>query len=160
MKYKSVYNIILLAILSVVLSSSVLSAQEPTAKTFFDLGIEQSKNTEYSEAIDSFEHAIKLKPNYAEAYFNLGHVYFNLHRYTEAADAYKKAVEINPKYSEAYVTLGIVSSMLSRYDDAVEALEKAVKVSPKNADAYYRLGNIYIEIADGKQHIGIERLLS
>ena len=35
-------------------------AQQPTASTFFDIGLDNYNKMEYSEAIDSFEHAIKL----------------------------------------------------------------------------------------------------
>lgn len=159
----SFYKIALLVILSIVLFSFNLGgdpevsgrlfAQKPTAETFFDIGVQNSKNTEYSEAIDAFKHAIKLKPDYAEAYYNLGHVYYNLHRYTEAIDAYKEAVKVKPNYVEAYISLGIVSSMLSRYDEAIEALKKAVKINPKNAEAHYRLGNIYSELEKSEEAI-------
>jgi len=104
----SIYKILLLAALLVILLSFNLDAQKPTAKTFFDLGIQHSRNAEYSEALDAFKHAIKLKPDYAEAYYNLGHIYFSLHRYTEAAEAYKQAVIIKPKYVEPYISFAII----------------------------------------------------
>jgi tetratricopeptide (TPR) repeat protein len=88
------------------------SAQKPTAKTFFDIGVENSNKMEYSEAIDSFRHAVKLKPDYAEAYLHLGHAYYSLHRYEEAYDSYKKAVKADRKYVDAYIALGSMASML------------------------------------------------
>jgi tetratricopeptide (TPR) repeat protein len=139
------YIITLLTVVAVFFLSPYIYAQKPTAKTFFEIGVKKSENAEYSEALDAFKQAIKLKPDYAEAYYNLGHIYFNLHRYTEAADAYKAAVKAKPAYVEAYISLGIVSSMLSRYDEAIEALKKAVKINPKSAEAFYNLGNIYSE---------------
>ncbi|MBI4698921.1 MAG: tetratricopeptide repeat protein [Nitrospirae bacterium] len=138
--------IVLFAVLPFILTAQILYAQKPTARTFFDLGIQYSEKAEYSQAIDAFKQAIRLKPDYAEAHCNLGHALYGFHRYTEAADAYKKAVEIKPGYGEAYIGLGIVSSMLGRNDEAVEALKKAVKIYPKNAEVYYNLGNIYGEL--------------
>lgn len=149
-----VYRTAIFAALSIVLLSFNLYAQKPTAKTFYDIGMENSKNAEYSEAIDAFEHAIKLKPDYAEAHFGLGNVYYSLHRYTEAIDEYKNAVEAKPEYFDAHVTLGVVSSMLSRYDEAIDAFKKAVKIKPKNAEAFYNLGNIYMEVERYKEAAG------
>jgi tetratricopeptide (TPR) repeat protein len=102
-----IYRIVLLIAFSVILISLHTHAQEPTAKTFFDIGMQNNENAEYSEAIDAFKRAIELKSDYANAYYNLGHAYFNLHRYDEAHDAYKKAVKINPKFGDAYFSLGI-----------------------------------------------------
>ncbi len=134
---------------------SPVYAQKPTAKTFYDIGIQNSQNSEFSEAIDAFQHAIKLKPNYAEAHFGLGNVYYSLHRYTEAVDAYKKAVKFKPKHFDAYVTLGVVSSMLSRDDEAIDAFKKAVKIRPKSAEAFYNLGSIYMETERYKEAAGV-----
>jgi tetratricopeptide (TPR) repeat protein len=121
-------------------------AQKPTAKTFFDIGLKNSENAEYSEAIDAFKHAINLKPDYAEAYYYLGDAFFNLHRYTEAFDAFKQAVKIKPNYVEAHFSLGILASMLSEYDEAIKAFKKVVELNPKHAKAYFSLGNVYSEL--------------
>jgi tetratricopeptide (TPR) repeat protein len=129
----------------ILLTSSLVQAQKPTAKTFLDIGMRNSENSEFSEAIDAFRHAIKLKPDYAEAYFRLGNVYYSLHRYTEALESYKKAVEIQPEYKDAHITLGFVASLLSRYDEAVKSLKKVVELDPNNAKSYYNLGKIYLE---------------
>lgn len=146
MIYRVMDKIALFAALSVTLFFTNAYPQKPSAKTFFDIGVENSDKMEYSEAIDAFQHAIKLKPDYAEAYYNLGHAYYSLHRYDEALDAYKNAVKLNQKYADAYIALGAIAQMLSKYDEATTALEKAVKLNPGNAEAHYVLGNVYSEL--------------
>ncbi len=133
-------------ILSFIVFLCTTYAQQPTAETFFAIGMQNSENTEYAEAIDAFKHAIKLKPDYAKAHYNLGNVYYNLHRYTESIDAYKEAIRIKPDYADAYTTLGVVSLILSRYDEAIGAFRKSVKINPKNPEVVYNLGNAYSEL--------------
>ena len=133
-------------ILSVALLSFNVHAQQPTAKTFNDIGLQNLENTEYSEAVDAFKHAVSLKPDYAEAHYNLGNAYYGLHRYEEALDSFRKAVKVNPRYSEAYFSLGLVSSMLGMEEEAIDALNNAVKYDPKSAKAYMALGDMYSEI--------------
>ncbi len=68
-----IYKIFLVVILSAVLLPVTTYAQEPTAKTFLEIGITNNENAEFSEAIDEFKRAIELKPDYGLAYYHLGH---------------------------------------------------------------------------------------
>lgn len=123
-------------------------AQKPTARTFLEIGLQNSAKAEYSEAVDEFKQAIKLKPNYAEAHYHLGNAYFGLRRYDEALESYKKAVQIKPDYADAHYSLGILASMLSEYDLAITSFKAVTRLDPKNAKAYFSLGNVYNEKED------------
>jgi len=136
--------ILLIAILT--LLSSGVYAQQPTAKTFLEIGIQNSENAEYSEAIDEFKHAIQLKPDYDEAYYQMGQAFFNLHRYDESLESYEKAVKLNPDHADAQFALGIITSMLSKYDESINAFKTVIKLNPKYTNAHYSLGNVYFEM--------------
>ena len=107
-----------LILVSTVFSLSIY-AGKPTARTFVQIGLTNYENAEYSEAIDEFKQAIKLKPNYAAAHYYLGNAYFGLRRYDEALNSYKKSAQLDPKYTDAHFALGILASMLSEYDLSV-----------------------------------------
>jgi len=144
----SLIIIFILIFALIVLSPVTVYSENIDASEFFLIGIQNSQKMEYSEAIDAFQHVIKLNPKHTEAYYNLGNAYFKLHRYEEALQAYKKAAEIKPSYVDAQISIGIVASMLSMYDEALAALKKAVKIKPNHAEAQYNLGNIYSEIGN------------
>ena len=59
---------------------------------------EQNK---FSEAINSLQKAILLKPDYAEANFNLANIYKDQGKIQKGIDTYKKALLINPNYEIA-----------------------------------------------------------
>lgn len=146
MTSKTVQIILLFLIVISLVFSLPLHAQKPTAKTFLDIGLQNSANAEYSEAVDEFKQAIKLKPNYAEAHYHLGNAYFGLRRYDEALESYRKAVQIKPDYADAHYSLGILASMLSEYDLAITSFKEVTSLDPKNSKAFFSLGNVYSEM--------------
>ena len=56
----------------------------------------------------SYEAAIKISSNYADAFNNLGSVLFDKGMVDEAIDAWERAIEINPNFADAYYNLGNV----------------------------------------------------
>ena len=57
-------------------------------------------------AIEIYDKAIELNPNYAEAYFNKGVCLSNLNFKSEAIDMYNKTIELNPNFIDAYFQRG------------------------------------------------------
>ncbi|OBQ12446.1 MAG: hypothetical protein AN482_06745, partial [Anabaena sp. LE011-02] len=53
-------------------------------------------------AIDDYNLAIKINPNYADAYYNRGITRYELGDKPGAIDDYNLAIKINPKYAQAY----------------------------------------------------------
>ena len=53
----------------------------------------------------SFEKAIQIEPNYADAFFNLGNIHKELRNYQKAVNYFQKTISINTKYVGAYNSL-------------------------------------------------------
>ncbi|MGB6753949.1 MAG: tetratricopeptide repeat protein, partial [Xanthobacteraceae bacterium] len=53
------------------------------------------------DALASFDRAIALRPDYAEAHHNRGNLLYALKRYEEALKSHDRAVAIRPDYVEA-----------------------------------------------------------
>ena len=58
------------------------------------------------EAVISYQNAIAIKPDYAEAYNNLGITFMSLERLDEAVKSYEMAISINSEYFDAHFNLG------------------------------------------------------
>ena len=58
------------------------------------------------EAVESYNKAISLKPDYFMAYNNLGNALRDQGKLGEAVEAFDKALSIKPNFAEAYSNLG------------------------------------------------------
>ncbi len=84
------------------------------------------------KAIDFFQRAIKIDPDYAEAYNNLGYAHAKIGKFDAAIPFYKKAVS-NLFYAtpeKAFVSMGKAYYRLGRYDEASAAFKEAIKRAP------------------------------
>ena len=55
----------------------------------------------FDEALKSFDQALALKPDDADAYYNRGKIFIDLNRNDDAAADFQKALAIRPAYAEA-----------------------------------------------------------
>ena len=56
----------------------------------------------YDQAIQNYDKAIELNPNFAEAYNNRGNAYEDKGEYDQAIQDYNKAIELDPENAEFY----------------------------------------------------------
>jgi tetratricopeptide (TPR) repeat protein/TolB-like protein len=100
-------------------------------------------------AIELFNQAVKIDPNYAEAYAALGQAYW--YKYKDGAsselailekskDACQQAIRLDSRNSDAFVCLGRVHQQDDR-KLAIEEYKLAIKYSASNDDAFVSLGS-------------------
>lgn len=95
-----------------------------------------------SEAISSYEEAIKRMPSYAEAYSNLGNAYQKLGKNTEAIDLYKTAISIDTKNSDFFCNLGNAYWKMELIKEARESYSRSLRLSPGHADSLHNLAHL------------------
>ena len=106
------------------------------------------------EAIDHFNQAIHITPNYADNYNNRGYAYAKLGRYQPAIDDYNKAIILKPDLADAYNNRGAAYTKLGRHDRAGVDYEEAIRLNPDLADSYYNGGRAYAKL--GRYRLAIE----
>ena len=92
-------------------------------------------------SIISFEKAIALKPDYAEALFNLGVAHQRLNQPEMAIESYEKTLNIQHAYPTVHHNLGIIYFQKDQLNSAIKSFEWAVAYSPNHSKAYYNLGS-------------------
>ncbi len=66
----------------------------------FELGNALDGVKQYSDAVQAFKEAIRLRPNFAMAYYDLGMVYLALHQKDDALDTYRKLQTVDKAKAE------------------------------------------------------------
>ena len=93
-----------------------------------------------NDAVDYYERAISIKPDYAKAFYNLAGALQELGRLDESVKNYQKSLLIEPNHAEAHNNLGNVYIELGNLEDAVKSFEQAIANKPDYVEAYYSLG--------------------
>ena len=70
------------------------------------MGVALKEQGKLEEAIEAYNKALAIKPDYAEAYYNMGVALKEQGKLEEAIEAYNKALAIKPDYAEAYIQHG------------------------------------------------------
>ena len=94
-----------------------------------------------SASIVSFEKAILINPDYAEALYNLGVAYQKLDQPDMAIETYKKAIAIQHAYPSAHHNLGIIYFQKDQMNSAIKSFEWAIAYSPNYSEAIRNLGS-------------------
>lgn len=102
---------------------------------------------DFPKAIDFFQKAVSVDPDFSEAHNNLGFAYEKSRKFNEAITSYKKALS-NLLYmtpEKAYNSLGRVYYRLGKYDEAINEYKEALKRMPELYISYYGLALCYNE---------------
>ena len=92
-------------------------------------------------AVNRYEKALDIKPDYADAHNNLAITLQGLDQLDAAVERYKKALAIKPDYAEAHYNLGDTLHKLGQLDASVRSYEKAIAIKPDYTEAHNNLGN-------------------
>lgn len=72
-------------------------------EAYYYRGCARVNAQKYDGAIDDFEKAVELKPDYADAYFNLGKTYYLMNNEDKACEYYKLADQYGRPNLEDYL---------------------------------------------------------
>ena len=121
---------------------------ENEARKHNNLGNAYYRQGEHDLAIASYQKAIAIKPDYADAHNNLGVTLQELGKLEEAVASYRKALALNPDYPEAHNNLGLALQDLGKLDEAVVNYHKALAIKPDFAEAHYNLYPLLLNPGD------------
>ena len=132
----------------------------------------------YQGAVEAYQKAIELQPDYADARSSLAELFFDFgerqseevewpSHYIQAIEWYKQAAEVDNDWVTAYHQIGEVYSLLMEncadyeirdqinFDGTlgiaearIETYQQLIKIQPDDARAYYELGEAYTRWID------------
>lgn len=110
-----------------------------------NLGDLYGRRGDLNRAIEEFQTAIILLPDYADAYHNLANTYVQIGKIDLAIENYKKAIHYNPQLWQSYLNLASLYFDLEKYDDSVAAVQESIKINPQNPNNYLLLGADFLK---------------
>jgi Tfp pilus assembly protein PilF len=117
------------------------ASRTPTPRELFDLGLAFNGRRQHQRALESFDLAIQLQPDFFEAHGNRGAMLAALGRHQDAVESYRDALAINPDFADAHCNLGAALTHLQRYDEALASLDRALALRRNYPEALYNRGN-------------------
>ena len=112
-----------------------------------------SRLKNYEAATVSYNKAIALKPDFAEAHHNRGIFLSEIGKYEESIAVYNKAIALKPGFTEAYNNLGNTLKLLGKHKEAIISYSKAIEFNPNNAEAYSNLGVVFNKLSKHDQAV-------
>lgn len=73
----------------------------PEAKSLYDDGIERLEMGQISEALERFQKALNLDPEYVAAYSALGRAFFKLRQWDNASEMFRRALALKANKRES-----------------------------------------------------------
>jgi tetratricopeptide (TPR) repeat protein len=96
------------------------------AKKAYEKGLEALGKGKYAEAEKSFEKAVAIYPQYADAWLTLGKLRLQNKAEDSAIEAFQKCTESDDKLVEAHVLLGMLDVGKKQWADAAKQLDAAL----------------------------------
>lgn len=101
-----------------------------SASIYNNLGQAYEMLRAYDLAIASYQHAIKINPDFAIYYKNLVYVYKAKRSLDKAQKEYETIISINKDDAQAYFVLGLISLETSQNEKAKEYFSKFIQLEP------------------------------
>ena len=136
--------------------TSQLDQDDPVK--LFERGQDAHAKSDYKTAIEFYDAAIRLKPEFPEAEFQRAMALLFSNHKDEALKGFNRAVELRPDWGYAYARFG---SQLSAYfnDDknGEPILRKAIELEPDNEEALVALADLRARAGDRNEALLLSR---
>jgi len=123
--------------------NKVISEPQSNALAWFLKAIIHMQQNDAISAINGFEKAIEIQPNYPEAFNNLGVALEENSQPDQASVCYKKAIKKKTDYANAYYNLANIEKNERKFDNAIDNYLLAIKFQPNYTNAMNNLALIY-----------------
>jgi tetratricopeptide (TPR) repeat protein/SAM-dependent methyltransferase len=126
----------------VVLARRSLASDPRQPRVHNMLGMAASRLGWLEQALASFDDAILLQPDFADAHGNRASALMELGRPAEAVASYERALALQPDSVGDWLNLGTALHRLGRDDDALASYDRALALHPSFSEAHCNRGHV------------------
>ncbi len=118
----------------------VMARRGPDADEWLATALEyEAEGETRAQAIDAYEHALRLDPEKLDALLNCGTLCYEEGNLKKAAEYFSRALRVDSESALAHFNLGSVLEEVGRLEAARLHLRNAVRLDPNYPDAHYNL---------------------
>jgi tetratricopeptide (TPR) repeat protein len=143
-------------LLAVSLVFNLLVSVRGSADVHCDFGDTLDRRGNTQEAVEQYEQALKIRPDYAEAHNGLGVALMQLGNVQQAIDHWERTLQLSPSSDTAHYNLALALEKLGRTTEAISHLEHALQLNPDLTSAHNHLGNDLAQVGrlpEAVQHL-------
>ena len=116
--------------------------KEPAADAYNLLGIIESEEQEYPNALDTFQKALQLAPHSIQAHNNIGNVYLSEKKFDLAEREFRIVLRLDPHNQDANYNLGI---LLIAKGSPSEAIQYFDRIRHRDLETNFSLIRAYLQ---------------
>ena len=114
------------------------------ARALLQEGVKLNDQGKYAEAIEKYNAALKVDPEYLYADFEIAFTLFASGKGTDGIPYIEKVIRANTNLNAgAYDLLGSIYDKENQTDKAIETYQEGIKTNPTYQRLYYNLGIVY-----------------
>ena len=116
-----------------------LAVTERNAIMRNNLGVVLAGAKDAAGAMNQYQQALRINPEYAEAHANLGHELLRAGQFDAAKLQLQEAIRLKPNFAIALADLGLLDAAGGNYEAAIRHLNESLRLSSDNAEAHSNL---------------------
>lgn len=121
------------------------------ARELVNKGYSLTELGKYEAALQAYDDAIELQPDYAWAWGRKGRTLRLLERYDEGLVCYDKAIELQPNDAWSWNGKGILLDRMKRYDEALVHFERATHIDPTYVWYWYNRADVLNQLGRNEE---------
>jgi tetratricopeptide (TPR) repeat protein len=124
----------------------------------FNKGQDAHAKKNYEQAVELYDEALKLRPDFPEVEFQKAGALVALNRTAEAEKSYRRASELRPTWALPPAALGLLLARTQGREREAEApLRRALELDPKNLTAVVALAELRTRSNDAAESLALWR---
>jgi Flp pilus assembly protein TadD len=116
------------------------------AMDLYNKGMHFVKENNPKKAVEQFNAALAIYPNFIPALRNLGIQYLSLKEMDKVVETSERLIKLSPTDARAHLNLGIALYNQKKFPEAETELRQVVKLNPTDPAAHYYLGMTLVNL--------------
>ena len=129
----------------------------PDPVKLFERGQNAHARGDLEKAIEFYEEALKVRPEFAEAEYQRGTALVALSRFEDAEAAFRHTIQLRKNWSLSYSALGALLMRRNRDAEAEPLLRESIKLDPQNNLGLRMLADIRLRAGDANEALELAK---